>query len=129
MDLRPGTSLVIGFEHLESPSFGFLESHSTPSCSMIPARSSNALMSSSVDVAAVLGGSKRDIVPSMSRFEGEICARSAWKHRPSRPPGSYPMQRRTLPTGSPFPLPAHPDHADINMTQGVREQSADGGSA
>ena len=62
-------------------------------------------------------------------LKGEICARSAWKHRPSRPPGSYPMQRRTLPTGSPFPLPAHPDHADIDMTHGVREQSADGGSA
>ncbi len=29
MDLRPGTSLVIGVEHLESPSFGFLASHST----------------------------------------------------------------------------------------------------
>ena len=62
-------------------------------------------------------------------IKAPICARSAWKHRPSRPPGSYPMQRRTLPTGSPFPLPAHPDHADIDMTQGVREQSADGGSA
>ena len=29
MDFRPGTSLVIGVEHLESPSFGFLASHST----------------------------------------------------------------------------------------------------
>ena len=66
MDLRPGTSLVIGVEHLESPSFGFLASHST-----LMLHDPRAFIErlDVILVAAVLGGSKRDIVPSMSRFE------------------------------------------------------------